>query len=68
MEGTVSKEFGVFDDEGCIERGLYGQADVDEAKSRYEPEDEVELLEMCGCDSSCECAYGSCDCGDDIGE
>lgn len=40
-------EYGIFNDEGCIERQFYSREDVDTAAASYDPEDDVRVEEMC---------------------
>lgn len=41
-------EFGLFNDEGCVERQFYTRRDAEEARdTRYEPEDELTVHELC---------------------
>ena len=55
-------EWGIFSDEGCLERGLYGAATVADALATYNPDDNAEALPLCGCDADCECPQGMCEC------
>ena len=42
-------EYGLFNDEGCVERQFYSVAGAETAVvSRYDVEDELEVLAMCG--------------------
>lgn len=44
----ANTEFGIFNDEGCVERGLWSAAQAAEVLSTYDPEDEVTAHALCG--------------------
>lgn len=58
-------EWGIFSDEGCMERGLYGADSVREALTEYDPDDNAEPLPLCNCTAECECPQGMCECDED---
>lgn len=60
-----STEWGIFSDEGLLERGLYGPESVTTALAAYHPDDQAEPLPLCNCTPECECAQGMCECDDD---
>lgn len=54
-------EYGIFTDEGCIERQLWNPTDAEVAQARWiEAGEEATVRVMAGCDD--ECAEGSCHC------
>lgn len=41
-------EFGLFNDEGCVEAGFFSKQEAELARTeRYSPEDELDVLKMC---------------------
>jgi hypothetical protein len=56
-------EWGIFNNEGCLERQLYGQHEVLSALNRYRPEEVVAPYPMCDCgEEGCECPILNCEC------
>lgn len=46
--GKVVNEFGIFSDEGCVERGFFGREDAEAAVAeRYSADDGVHVAECC---------------------
>ncbi|OEV13210.1 hypothetical protein [Streptomyces nanshensis] len=45
----MTAEYGVFNDEGCLEAGMWSQAEADERAAEYraEEEDAAKALEVC---------------------
>lgn len=41
-------EYGLFNDEGCVEAGFYSREEALNARAmRYDPDDDLEVLEVC---------------------
>jgi hypothetical protein len=40
-------EWGLFSDEGCVERGIWSREEAEAALLRYDPDDELVALPMC---------------------
>jgi hypothetical protein len=56
-------EFGIFNDEGCVERGLYSAVEAQARVKTYDSDDDVAVGIMCHCgDPGCECEVDNCDC------
>lgn len=53
-------EWGIFNDEGCLERGLWSQAQADTALNAYSEEDEVHAAPICRDHEDDEQEDGSC--------
>lgn len=41
------KEYGLFSDEGCVERGFWSMGEAVDESSRYSPEDALHVGEVC---------------------
>lgn len=62
------EELGIFNDEGCLERGLYdmGEAENRMAEEYADDDESAHIAVMCACNvTDCECEKGSCECEDE---
>jgi hypothetical protein len=58
------REYGLFNDEGCVERGFWSMAKATDGSAMYGEADDVHVGEVC---SECEGEVPFCECenGDD---
>jgi hypothetical protein len=69
----TATEYGLFNDEGCVERGLWSRAEAERELARYSDEDELTAKALCevhdeqAADDCEECFAETCDeCGETV--